>query len=246
MSLAPANTAFTLWRRHPLRLMLTWCVSSLPPLAAAALLVSVALRGGATTQASDLLSLLSCASLLVGTALWHAMGTAFLVRQASALLDGRTPPALPNPRLLANRLPAVVAAQGARLGITLVATLPLGAGLPLARVLTAMWSIRAALGLPREPPACQPSAWGSIGAICAISWLLTLALTANGVLAAIWTSRGALPESSAQLPELGNPWLWASFLFLALAVSEPWKVLALVAVLKPGDGRPLSQQEPPS
>lgn len=237
-ALLPADRAARALAQAPW-LVLTWLLAAAPPIAAGAGLTRHALRSGLPAQSGQMLALLGWAALLVVAAGWYLLGQAFLLRQAQAALRGEPVPALPSLRALLEQMPWLARAHAARLGVSALGLLPLGAGLPLARLLSSSWPVLAALrpGVrtsPTPPPLSVVTT--QVGA-----WLLWALTTLNLALGLAWIGHGLPSAGAALLPRLLDPQLWALAGLLALTLSEPWRLLALVAALGL-DGAP---REPP-
>jgi len=229
-ALVPADRAFRALAGGP-ALVATWWASTLPLLGSVYGLVQRALEHGIPDEAGELLLLLLWSCLVVLAWAWYLLGIIFLHQQARAQLEGRPIPPLPPPRRLLDRFPATAGAHAARTGLTLLALLPIGLALPVARVTTASWPARAIFGLPRTEPG---SRWPSlqVTVVQLTSWLLLAVLTCNLVVLAGWLTHGSLLDAPALLPQLSDPRLWALSALLSLSLVEPWRAIALLHTLR--------------
>jgi len=212
-------------------LLVTWWASTLPLLLSTLSLVQRALEHGLPTQAGDLVILLLWSCVVVVAWAWYVLGSIFLHQQARAGLRRRPVPMLPTPRRLLDLFPATAMAHASRAAVTIAAVAPLGAALPLARIATAAWPVRAALGQPKRSP--EASRWPSLTLVVIqiLSSALLLLLTGNAAVLAGWASHGSLLDAPALLPYLSDVRLWAAAALLALSVVEPWRVLALTTAM---------------
>lgn len=214
---------------HAPFLALTWLVSAVPPCAAGVGLVQHTLTSGLPTQAGQMLSLLGWAFLLVLAGAWYLLGQAFLLRQAQAVLRGEPVPGLPTTRVLLDLLPWLARAHGARLGLSVLGLLPLGAGLPLARLVSCPWPVRAALRPGERGSTEAPTIEVVVAQLGAgVLWAL---LALNLALALSWGQQGLPSGLATLLPRLMEPRVWIIAGGLSLAISEPWRALALIAAL---------------
>jgi hypothetical protein len=239
-ALARAEEAGQLLARHP-TLILTWWVFSLPLMAAGHALARRALERGLPGESIELLQLLLWACLLVLGWAWYLLGVVFLHQQADAVVLGSPLPRLPSPRKLLDRFPACASAHAARTALSLVAALPLGAGLPLVRVISCSWPARAALGHPRAIGLARGRPGLELGVLQVCSWLLLALTSLNMAVLVAWVTLGSLLDAPALLPQLSDPRLWAVAVLLSASLVEPWRALALTLHL---EARPSSETPP--
>ncbi len=230
-ALRPADHALRALARTP-GLVFTWWAAALPLLMASYGLVHRALDHGLPSQAGDLLLLLLWSCLVVVGWAWYLLGIIFLHQQALASARGEPVPGRPSLSHLLDLFPATAAAHAARTGLSLLALVPLGTALPLARVITAPWPVRAALGLPRSAP--RPASAPPLGVVATqiLAWVLLGLVTANLVVLAGWVTHGSLLDAPSLLPQLSDPRLWAVAGLLSLSLVEPWRALAMILALQ--------------
>jgi hypothetical protein len=227
-SLHQADRAFRTLARAP-GLVLIWWLGALPLLATAYGLVRRALEHGLPSQASELLLLLLWSCLVVLAWAWQLLAGLHLHQQAKACLQGHAAEPRPSLRRLLDLLPGYTLACTARLGASAVALVPLGAALPMVRALTAPWPVRAALSFTPRAPRHRTSS--ALVVVQVSSWLLLVLLTVNFVVLMGWVVQGTTIDAAALLPRLSDGRLWAVAGLLALSIVEPWRALALIAVL---------------
>ncbi len=227
-SLEHADRAFVALAAMPW-LVLVWWLAALPPLAVGWLLVRRALEAGLPSDVGGALILLLWSCLFVLAWAWYLVGLVLLVQLAQAALWGER--ARPAARRLLERLPATAMAHAGRLVLCIMALVPLGAGLPLARLATAGWSLRTALGLPAREPGTSPLPSLASVVVQAVGWCLLTLLAVNLAVLLGWLVHGSLLDAATLLPRLTDPRLWAAAGLLALSVVEPWRTLALLSAL---------------
>jgi len=229
-ALQAADAAFRTLAKTPI-LVVTWWASTLPLLLSAVSLAQRALEHGLPSQAGELVFLLLWSCVVVVSWAWYVLGSIFLHQQARAGLRRRPVPTLPKPRRLLDLFPATAMAHASRTGVTIAALVPLGAAIPLARITTAAWPVRAALGQPTRNP--EASRWPSLTLVVIqiLSSALLLLLTGNTAVLAGWATHGSLLDAPALLPYLSDARLWAVAAWLALSVVEPWRALALITAM---------------
>lgn len=227
-ALSQADRAFRALARAPV-LVLIWWGATLPLLAACYGLVSRAVGHGLPSQASDLMLLLLWSCLVVVAWSWQLLGSLHLHQRAWACLRDRADAHPPSLRHLVDLLPGFALASAARIAATVVALLPLAAALPLARLVSSPWPVRAALGLEARPPRLLPGQ--ELVVVQLMSWLLLALLTGNLVVLSGWLVQGAFVDAASLLPRLSDVRLWAVAGLLALSIVEPWRILALTAAM---------------
>ncbi len=231
-SLSLADQAARALARSPV-MILCWWLAVLPPLAAGYGLAQRALRAGLPTEASELMQLLLWSCLLVLGGAWYQLGIIVLHRIGMASLwDGPASEPISWRRQL-DLLPAVSRAQAARLALSLAGLIPLGAGLPLARVYSAAWSSMAASGARTSPAGLREPPSLEVVVLHVASWPLVALLCCNMVVLEAWMIRGTLLDAATLAPQLSDPRLWAVAGLLALSLVEPWRVCAMLAALGP-------------
>ncbi len=210
-------------------LVLSWWVGAVPVLAVGSSLVRRSLEGGVPSEAGDLLTLALWSFAAVLAWAWYLLCHVFLLQQAGSSLAGRPIPRLPTPRRVLDQLPALTRAHGARLLVSLLALIPLGAALPLARLVTGSWPVRAVLGpVPGRRPWLPPL---EVVVVQLAAWVLAALLALNVAVLLAWMAHGSLLDAAALLPRLTDARLWVAALLVALSIAEPWRILAVAAAL---------------
>ncbi len=222
-------------------MVLHWWIAALPALLVGAALLPKALRGGIPTEAGELMGLLLWSFLAVLAWAWYLLGTVHVIQQAGLSISKQPASRLPSPRRLLDHLPALARAHGARLLVSLLALLPLGAALPLARLVTGPWAVRAVLGTGPRTKRWLPEI--ELVVVQLAAWILLVLLTTNIVVLLAWFAHGSLLDAAALLPRLTDPRLWGVALLASLSVVEPWRVLAIVAALGTTSPTGLPQDE---
>lgn len=227
-ALEPADRATRALARAP-GLVFTWWVATLPLLLAASGLLRRALDHGLPAEAGSLLLLLLWSCLVVLAWAWYLLGTIFMHQQALAASRREPVPRVPSLRRLLDLLPSTATAHALRTGLSLVALIPLGAALPLVRITTAPWPVRASLAGARS----GDTTWPELEVVLAqvLAWLLLGLVTTNIVVLAGWLTHGSLLDALTMLPQLSDPRLWVISGLLGLSLVEPWRALALIAAL---------------